>query len=340
MSQRSFSFSIFFSLLGIGGGVTLVLFGLATVPELPPELMHLRGLGVLVGGLLAVLCMSFSLPEVMQTLSLLWDVLTGGADPDREGVLKECVMLATRGREAEGQENKFYREIKPYLSHHMLQAGVELLIAGYSPEMIKNTLATRREQENLKYQTSMQLLQSLMQASWMLGIAGGLAFLPRTELLQSREQMTIYFSGIALPVVAGLLLATLVFFPLLRQLQLHQREWLNYLEMSACGVMLLQARHHSFYLETVLRAYLPPTPPAPPAPPPAAAGMPPGAQPAAAQRSSFHEALRQEQPPELIDEDPQQPLSVDDLRRFRPIQKPGQQRPQQPPQRPGDKPKG
>lgn len=332
MSQRSFSFSIFFSLLGMGAGVTLVLFGLANVPELPRAIMHLRGLGVLFGGLLMVLCMSFSLAEVTQCLGLLWDVLTGNADPDREGVLKECVMLATRGREAEGQENKFYREVKPYLSHQLLQAGVELLIAGYSPEMIKNTLATRRDQENLNYQTSLQLLQSLMQASWMLGIAGAATALPRTELFTSRELLTIYFSGVAVPLVAGLLLAMLVFFPLMRQLQIHQREWLNYLEMSSTGVLLLQARHHALYLETVLKAYLPILPPA--APMPAAVNMPPGAAPVRQPTSNFQEALKHEVP-EVLEEDPQQALSVDELRRFRPIQKPGQ--PQR--QRPGDRPK-
>lgn len=331
MSSRSFSFSIFFSLLGIGGGVALVLFGLAQVPELPRSLMHLRGLAVVFGGLMAVLCMSFSLDEATQSLSLLWDVLTGAADPDREGVLKECVMLATRGREAEGQENKFYREVKPYLSHHMLQAGVELLISGYSPEMIQNTLATRRDQENLKYQTALQLMRSLMQAAWMLGIAGAAAALPRTELLFSRPLMSIYFSSIAMPLALGLLLAVLLFLPLIRQLELHQRDWLNYLEMSSCGVMLLQARHHALYLETVLKAYLPPAPLLPPAPPVMATpvNVPPGAAPVRGAGSSFQEALRQESPAESAEEP--QALSVDELRRFRPIQKPNQ--------RPGDKKK-
>ncbi|MEZ0370524.1 MAG: hypothetical protein ACAI44_15650, partial [Candidatus Sericytochromatia bacterium] len=212
-----------------------------------------------------------------------------------------------------------------------------LLILGYSPEMIKNTLATRRDQENIKYETAQQLIQSLLQASWMLGLAGGATALTRTHLLKP-EQMALYFSGVAVPIVVGLLLALLVFFPLLRQLQTHQRQWLNYLEMSSCGVMLLQARHHALYLETVLKAYLPPATPSAPAPQPQSA-PPPGARP---MRSSFHEALKQQEPEEPIDpssEDPQQALSVDELRRFRPIQRPpnAPNPPNQPNPRPGDK---
>lgn len=331
MSARSFSFSIFFSLLGSGGGVALILFGLANEPALPLSLLHWRGLAVVLGGLLAVLCLAFSLAEVSQSLALLWEVLSGG-DPDREGVLKECVMLATRGREAEGQETKFYREVKPYLSHRMLQSGIELLIAGYSPEMIRNTLNTLREQDTLRYQTALQLLRSLMQAAWLLGIAGAAAGLPQTDLLFHRAQMTIYFSALAVPLVTGLLLAAVVFLPLIRQLELHQRDWNTYLEMSICGVTLLQARHHALYLETVLKAYLPPAPVLPPAAvqAPAQAAVPPGSTPV---RASFQDALRQEAPAAAADEEEPQALSVDELRRFRPIQ-------QRPPQRPGDKPKG
>ncbi len=342
MSQRSFSFAIFFSLLGIGAGVAGVVAGIALSVEFPRQLLQYRGLAVLGGGLLAVLCLSYSLRDLTQCLQLLWEVLTGSADPDREGVLKECVMLATRGRESEGQENKFYREIKPYLSNLMLQSGVELLIAGYSPEMIRNTLNTRRDQECLKHESAQKLIQSLMQASWMLGIAGAATGLLRTQFLKSADQLSLYLAGIAVPLVVGLLLALLVFYPLLRQLQVHQREWVNYLEMSICGVLLLQSRHHAHYLETVLRAYLPPAAPAAPL-----AGGVAGSRhvrqsdsasttstnssnSANSPRSTFQAALQH------VDDEPtahasdadsamldeaQQNLSVRDLRQFRPVQR-------------------
>lgn len=335
MSQRSFSFAIFFSLLGIGAGVAGVVAGIALSAEFPRQLLQYRGLAVLGGGLLAVLCLSYSLRDLTQCLQLLWEVLTGSADPDREGVLKECVMLATRGRESEGQETKFYREIKPYLSNLMLQSGVELLIAGYSPDMIRNTLNTRRDQECLKHESAQKLIQSLMQASWMLGIAGAATGLLRTQFLKSADQLSLYLAGIAVPLIAGLLLALLVFYPLLRQLQVHQREWVNYLEMSICGVLLLQSRHHAHYLETVLRAYLPPAAPAAPAAPMpgGVAGSMPVRQTDSASanspRSTFQAALQHvddepasysEADSAMLDE-AQQNLSVRDLRQFRPVQR-------------------
>lgn len=346
MQQRSFSFAIFFSLLGIGAGLAAVVAGVALSPEFPRQLLQYRGLAVWGGGLISVLCLSYSLREVTSCLSLLWEIMTGSADPDREGVLKECVMLATRGRESEGQETKFYREIRPYLSHLMLQAGVELLIAGYSPDMIRNTLNTRRDQECLRHESAQKLLQSLMQASWMLGIAGAATGLLRTQLLKTTDLLPFYLAGIAVPLIAGLLVSLLVFYPLLRQLQVHQREWVNYLEMSICGVLLLQSRHHAHYLETVLKAYLPPKAPAPPqgqmAPLQRQAPDVPAAP--AQPRSSFHAALQEhDNEPELRSDDgldqeldeSQQNLSVRDLRQFRPVQRvnpPLSQQPRQPSQ--------
>lgn len=319
--QNNFSFGIFFSLIGIGLGLCGVIIGIGLSPEAPQYLLQYRGLLIVFGGLLSVLFMAYSVSDMRQSLVLIWETLIGSHNPDREGLMKESLMLATRSRESEGQESKFFREIKPYISHSMLQAGVELLIAGYSTEMIQNTLQTRREQENLKFHTCIQILQSLMHAAWLLGLAGGASALMRTQLLSKIELLPAYMSGIAVPIVAGLLLSALLFYPLLRQMQLHQHHWSNYLEMSIMAVLLLQARHHALFVETVLKAYLPiqavNTPPVRmPAPPPAEASK--------VKRSSFQAALDQEsdtRPSAPLEDEPDRTLSVDELRRFRPVQR-------------------
>lgn len=322
MEQRDFSFSIFFSLLGIGGGIGLILTGLISSAPALQQFYQPRGLGILIGGLCAVGFLSFSGKEIRQSLRLLWDLFSGQAVPDREGVLKECVMLATRSREAEGQEQKLYREIKPYLSHQMLQAGVELLIAGYSPEMIKDTLTTRSQQACLAYQSACRLFQTLSRAAWMLGLAAGATGLLRSNLLSQPDLWHFYFGGIAFPVVVGLLLSVLVFQPVLKQLQGHQENWQNYLEMSITGVLLLKAQHHAHYLETVLKAYLPlkPVVSAAPAQPVTAA------RPAAA--NSFNQALQQQQdtpdtssPAASAEPSAESLLSVRQLGQFRPVKK-------------------
>jgi len=321
MSERSFSFHIFFSLIGVGGGLGLVLASLLSAPPVLQQLYQPRGWAMIVGGLLAVLQMSFSWPEIKQALALLWDILTGAADPDCHGVLKECVMLATRGREAAGQELKMYREIKPYLSHRMLQAGLELLVAGYDTSMIQDNLKTRQQQENAKYQTAEQVLQTCIRASWMLGLAAGLAGVLRTNLLTEQALLPFYFSGIAVPICLGLLLSCLFFYPLLRQVQVQRRKWQNYLDMNIAGVLLLQGRHHALFLETVLKAYLPLETNLT-APTPVQASAPGPARPPA-----FREALAQQGPEpaaspsaaELAAE--QDALSTEQLKRFRPVKR-------------------
>ncbi len=288
MEQRDFSFNIFFSLLGVGGGIGLILTGLISSAPALQQFYQPRGLGILGGGLLTVGFLSFSGKEIRQSLRLLWNVLSGQAVPDREGVLKECVMLATRSREAEGQEQKFYREIKPYLSHQMLQTGVELLIAGYSPEMIQRTLNTRSQQANIEYQNACRLFKTLSRSAWILGLAAGASGLLRSDLLGKPDLWHFYFGGIAFPIVLGLLLSVLVFQPILKQLEGHQENWQNYLEMSITGVLLLKAHHHAHYLETVLKAYLPLKP---------IVSAPANPQPmrAAPANTGFNQALQQQQ---------------------------------------------
>lgn len=323
MSERGFSFTIFFSLLGVGIGLGLVLAGLLTAPEVLRLFYQPSGLALLCGGLFAVLVMAFSLGEIQATLALIWDIFSGAADPDREGVLKECIMLATRSRESEDSEQKFYREIKPYLSHRMLREGLDLLVAAYPAEMIRETLQTRQQQEKLRYLTAEQLLQTLYRASWMLGLTGGVLGLLRTDYLKNHDVLPIFLGGIAVPVVLGLLLSVLFFFPLLRQIQVHHRDWDNYLDMCISGILLLQERHHAHYLETVLKAYLPPVP----------AIKPTAARPSREKktpRRGFQQALANQQNPVEVAEampapeaeiPPGHPLSVDELRRFRPIQR-------------------
>ena len=320
--QNNFSFGIFFSLIGIGLGLCGVIVGVALSPDAPQYFLQYRGLLIVFGGLLMVLFMAYSVSDVGQSLLLMWETLIGSHSPNREGLMKESLMLATRSRESEGQESKFFREIKPYISHHMLQGGVELLIAGYSAEMIQNTLQTRREQENLRFHTTIQILQSLMHASWLLGVAAGASALMRTQLLSKAELLPAYMSGIAVPIVTGLLVSVLLFYPLLRQIQLHQHQWANYLEMSIMAVLLLHARHHALFVETVLKAYLP-TQAANAAP----LKLPtlPQHEPVKPKRgSSFQAALEQEsdlQPITATDDDTDRTLSVDELRRFRPVQR-------------------
>lgn len=321
MEQRDFSFSIFFSLLGVGAGIALILTGLISSAPVLQQFYQPRGLGIVAGGLLAVGFLSFSAKEIRQSLGLLWNILSGQATPDREGLLKECVMLATRSRESEGQEQKLYREIKPYLSHQMLQAGVELLIAGYSPEMIKDTLQTRSQQTCLSYQSACRLLQTLSRAAWMLGLTAAAAGLLRSNLLSKPTLWHFYFGGIAFPLVVGLLLSILLFQPVLKQLQSHHEDWQNYLEMSVTGVLLLKSHHHAHYLETVLKAYLPIRATKSPAP-----TQPAAARPVAP--SDFNQALQQQQPStsgetsqESAEPTAESLLSVRQLGQFRPVKR-------------------
>jgi len=197
---------------------------------------------------------------------------------------------------------------------------MDLLIAGHHREMVEATLRTHLKQDIRKYLIAEQVFQTLSQASWVLGLTAGVFGLLRTNYLQNQSTLPIYLGGIAVPIVLGLLLSTLFFYPLLRQIRLHRLEWENYLDMGIAGVLLLHERHHALYVETVLKAYFPQKLSSAPV-------QQKPVKPKVAAPTVFKEALvsQQEeatfQEPEINDAHEEESLSVDQLRRFRPVQR-------------------
>ena len=111
MAERNFSFSIFFTLLGLGIGTALLLTGILTSPQRLQFLYQPRGLGILLGGVALALFLGVAASVRQHMTALLWDIFTDSAMPNTAGALQECVMLATRTREARGQELKLCSQI-------------------------------------------------------------------------------------------------------------------------------------------------------------------------------------------------------------------------------------
>lgn len=255
MAERNFSFSIFFSLLGIGGGFALALIGIFAAPEALEHLYQPRGYAVMIGGLAGTAALAFPASRFQQNALLLWDILTGGLSADRQGLLKESLMLATRSRETPGQEQKFYREIKPYLAHRILQSGLDLLISGYERKMLQRSLQTRIQQHLGQHDAAIHMFRSLMHAAWLWGAIAALSGALRIYLVYNAPGR--YFAGVAAPFILGLVLSLMLFYPLLKQIERHRLEYEQYLQMSTEAIVLLQEHHHPHYVESVLRAYLP-----------------------------------------------------------------------------------
>lgn len=278
MSERNFSFSIFFTLLGLGVGTGLLLTGLLTSPQRLQFFYQPRGLGVLFGGLSLCFFLGISSTTRKHLSVLFWDLLTDSAEPNKQGAFNECVMLATRTREAQGQELKLYREIKPYLQHETLRLGLDFLMAAYPEALIKETLAHHREKRLLIYRQCADAVQFLGRASIALGVGAAAIGALRSHLMLSPSTLSFYMAGIGLPLGLGCILYAVVFLPLQQKIRYLEADWARYENLNIMGVLLLQGRHHAHYVETILKAYLPhethvATPAARPMTTPAAAPM-------------------------------------------------------------------
>lgn len=257
MTERNFSFSIFFTLLGLGVGTGLLFTGVLTSPQRLQFLYQPRGLGVLFGGLSLCFFIGLSSSTRRHLSTLFWDLLTDSAEPNKQGAFNECVMLATRTREAQGQELKLYREIKPYLQHETLRLGLDFLIAAYPEDLIKETLAHHREKRLLIYRQCAEAAQFLGRASLGLGVGAAAMGALRAHLMLSPDTLSFYMAGIGLPLGLGCILYAVVFLPLQQKMRYLEADWARYENLNMMGILLLQGRHHSHYVETILRAYLP-----------------------------------------------------------------------------------
>lgn len=334
MSERNFSFAIFFTLLGLGVGTGLLFTGVLTSPQRLQYLYQPRGLGILGGGLLLSLFLGVSAVTRRHLMNVIWDLLTDNAEPNKQGALNECVMLATRTREAQGQELKLYREIKPYLQHATLRLGLDFLIAAYPEALIRETLERHREQRLWVYRQCAEALRFLGHASLALGTGAAAIGALRAHLI-APGVLSFYMAGIGLPLGLGLLLYAIVFLPLQQKMRFLEQDWSRYEQLNMMGVLLLQGKHHAHYVETTLKAYLPHENLAPAMQRPAAAPtvapvvstqnapMPSAAVPLNPADSAsddgsvpmdFQAALHQE---ELS----QEPLSRQQLSRFRPVKR-------------------
>ncbi len=166
-------------------------------------------------------------------------------------------MLATRTREAQGQELKLYREIKPYLQHETLRLGLDFLMAAYPQDLIKETLEHHRDKRLWIYRQCAEATQFLGRASVGLGVGAAAIGALRSHLMLSPSTLPFYMAGIGLPLGLGCLLYAVVFLPLQQKMRYLEADWARYENLNIMGVMLLQGRHHAHYVETILKAYLP-----------------------------------------------------------------------------------
>ena len=331
MAERNFSFSIFFTLLGLGIGTALLLTGVLASPQRLQFLYQPRGLGIFLGGIALALFLGIAAPVRQQMLTVLWDIFTDNATPNKVGALQECVMLATRTREAQGQELKLYREIKPYLQHETLRLGLDFLMAAYPEALIRETLERHREQRLQMYRQCGEAFQFLGKASIAAGIGAAAMGALRGHLI-APDLLSFYLAGIGLPLGLGCIAYAVVFLPLQHKLRYLEEDWGRYEDLNMMGVLLLQGRHHAHYVETTLKAYLPYANPVPaPRPVPVAQPEQPvdlsthqtpvhSAEPAGREvptpgaSADFQAALQQEV-------EPSEPLNRQQLSRFRPIKR-------------------
>jgi chemotaxis protein MotA len=246
------------TLLGILTGLSLLVWALFSDERLIALLFQPQGLALILGGTLTASLIGFSWQELSGSFSAFLIAFSGIEQPDLQDVYDTSVYLARQIREADSPEaaQHLLEDARPRLPHPLLREGLGLVVGGYTTAMIRETLETTLAQTSLQKGRQIRLWRFMGQTAPAFGLAGALLMLLQTQGLQDPKKMLAGLTSALVCLLYGALLSGLLFFPIAEKLDAWRSEQIHYLQMCLESVILLQQRHHSLYVESVLKPFL------------------------------------------------------------------------------------
>ncbi|AZR73871.1 flagellar motor protein MotP [Anoxybacter fermentans] len=143
------------------------------------------------------------------------------------------------------------------LQNEFLKKGIQLVVDGTDPELVKNILQTRLsflEQTDKKYQEMYKTMATLAPAFGMIGTLIGLI-----QMLATLDNPDAIASGMATALITtlyGSFLANYLFIPLAGKLKVRSEEEILLMELMIEGLLSIQAGENPRIVEEKLKAFL------------------------------------------------------------------------------------
>ncbi len=238
----------------IGAFAGVILFGGAIIMGGNTVIfLSLQSIMIVLGGTLAGVMISFSFDDLTKIPSLI-KISLQEHTLESDGIIDILVELAEKARR-EGllalEDN--VREI----DDQFLQKGVQLVIDGTDPELVRNILETKLTFLEERHKHGKNIFATMGQLSPAFGMIGTLIGL--IQMLSQLDSPDNLGSGMAVALITtlyGAILANLFFIPLSKKLAVRSEEEILMKEVMIEGILSIQAGENPRIIREKLEAFL------------------------------------------------------------------------------------
>lgn len=219
--------------------------------------LDLSSFMITIGGTVTATFISFPLPRVLRVLGVLTNAFRRDFK-NPSSVIGTVVRLAVKARQ---QSLLALDEEAAKTSNRFLRLGLQLVVDGHPPELIREVLTTEQQTLQVRHLSGEQIFRTAGKYAPAFGLIGTLIGL--IAMLRNLGSGGVDKMGPAMAVALvttfyGALLTNLVLFPLAEKLRSRTNEELLQVSIITEGVLMLQAGINPRLVETKLNAFLPP----------------------------------------------------------------------------------
>lgn len=242
------------TLIGLIAGLTLIVTAIVGGGDWH-IFVHPGSIMIVLGGTLATTVVNYSVVKLWEMLKYTKKAfITGSHNP--HDIIEIMVGFAEKARREgllalEDEANE--------LENEFLKKGIQLVVDGTDPELVKNIMVTRlnfAEEYDLQYQNMYKFMGTTAPAFGMLGTLIGLV-----QMLNTLEDPSQIGGGMATAIITtlyGAFLANYLFIPLVGKLQVRSEEETLLKELMIEGLLSIQAGENPRIVEEKLKAFLGP----------------------------------------------------------------------------------
>ena len=244
----------FASIVGLILGTALVVFGMVLQGNLIIYASATSAL-IVIGGTLGAVILSYSFQHLKEAAMALKIVFTSQQDEASE-VISVLVSFAEKARR-EGL--LALEEEANQLDDEFLQKGIQLVVDGTDPELVKNILETELDFLSERHSVSRGVFAKGGELAPAFGMIGTLIGL--IGMLSKLDDPSSLGAGMATALITtfyGALVGNLIFIPITEKLKVKSEEEILVKEIIIEGILSIQAGENPRIVEEKLKAFLPP----------------------------------------------------------------------------------
>lgn len=238
------------TLIGLAAGIVLIFISILLDGEIS-SFIDLPSVLIVFGGTLASTLMSYSSKQIRNIIPLTKKAFS---DPkvDLKGNIDKILELANIAR----REGLLAIDTGDY-DDPFLQKGVELIVDGTDPEMVRNILETEVDFTDSRHQKGQQIFKSMAAFAPAYGMTGTLIGL--VNMLRKLDDPSSLGPSMAVALITtfyGVVLANLVFKPIANKLSLHSSQEILRKEMIIEGLLSIQNGENPRIIKDKLEAFI------------------------------------------------------------------------------------